>query len=100
MDEYWKWDDNSWNFGEKSTEICRKMKDHQQVMNDFHKSTKIQKATPKTLRVLSKNEKDFQNFKIILRLFKISMENSLFSHFLLNISWISDSSPKVYIPGR
>ena len=28
---------------------------------------------------------------------KISMENWLSSHFLLNISWISDSSPKVHI---
>ena len=48
-----------------------------------------------------KEKKILKNFKKILRFSDQNhYGNWLFSHFLLNISWISDLSPKVYTSGR
>ena len=74
--DYWKLDDNSWNFGRKSTEICRKMKDHQELMNDFHRARKIKNLPAKFCAVGPKTKTILKMFKKILRfLIKISMEN-------------------------
>ena len=69
MEDYWKWDENFSNLWRLSTEICRKMKDHQQVKNVLHRAgkvktpaCKIKKSVCKTLRVGTKNEDNFEIF--------------------------------------
>ena len=81
--DYWKWDENSWNFWRKSTAICPKMKDHQDLKNDFHRTGKIKKPAYKFMRIWTKNQENFERFQENFEIFllKISMENWLFSQF-------------------
>ena len=37
---YWKWDENYWTFWRKSTAICRKIQDNQDLTNNFHQARK------------------------------------------------------------
>ena len=68
-------------------------------MNDFDCAGKTMQHACKTLRVWTKNEENFENFQGNFEIFwsKSLWKIDFFSHFLLNISLISDSSPK-YIP--
>ena len=61
--DYWKWDENFWR---KSTEICRKMKDHQQLKNDFHRAGKL---NVQNFARLEKNEENFEKFQESLQIF-------------------------------
>ena len=65
MEDFLKWDENSGNIWRKATEICRKMKDHQRLQNDFHQAEKIKKAACKTLLFWTKNEENFGKFQEI-----------------------------------
>ena len=47
----------------KSSGICRKMKDHQHLRNEFHRAGKIKIPACKTLLVWTKNEENFENFQ-------------------------------------
>ena len=77
------------------------MKDQQHLKKDFHRACKIKKPVYNTLRVWTKNEENFEKFQETFRFFDQNLYGKWnFSHFLLNISWISDSSPKVYTSGR
>ena len=80
--DFWKSDENSWNFWRKSTGICRKMKDHQNFSNGFHRAGKYKKAACKTLSGWTKNEDNFENFPDNFEIFwSVSMENWLFHRF-------------------
>ena len=58
----------SLNFWRKSTGICRKMQDHQELRNDFHWAGKSKQPACETLRVWTKREENFEkiqeNFEI------------------------------------
>ena len=71
-------------------------------MNDFDCAGKTKQPPCKTLRVWTKNEENFEIFQKTLRFFDQNLYGKLtfFTIFLLNISWISDSAPKVYTSGR
>ena len=47
----------------ESTGICRKMQDHQALMNDFHCAGKAKQPACKTLRVWTKREENFEKFQ-------------------------------------
>ena len=53
----------------KSTESCRKMKDHQDYKNDFHRPGKRKKAACQMLRVWTKNEENFEKFQESFEIF-------------------------------
>ena len=84
-------------FWRKSSLICRKIQSNQNLINNFHRAQKFKKATYKILRVWTKNEEKIQeNFEIFYpKLWKIDFLHN----FLLNIYWISASSPKVSTVG-
>ena len=66
-------------------------------MNDFYWAGKSKQPTCKTLLVGTKNEENLNNFKKILRFFDPTVYGKVtFHNYLLNISWVSDSVPKVY----
>ena len=66
-------------------------------MNAFDWAGKIKQAACKTLRVWSKNEENFEKFQANFEIFlsKSLWKIDFFHNFLLHISWISDSAPKV-----
>ena len=84
---------------EKIDGICREMQVHQEARKGFHWARKSKQPASKALRFWTKREENFDKFQDSFEI-KISMENCIFSHFLLIISWISDSSPEVYTSGR
>ena len=88
-------------FRENRLEFIEKMEDHQDLMNDFDWAGKIKHPACKILRAWSKSEDNFENFQEILRYFDQNLYGKwTFSQFLLHISWIFDSAPKVYTSGR
>ena len=97
IEDYCKWDENSWNFWRKSTGICRKMQAHQDLMNDFDWAQIKLSNPPAKLCTFEPKMKSILNiFKKILRFFDQNLYGKLtFSHFLLNISSISGSAPKI-----
>ena len=95
--DYWKRHENSLHFWRKSTEICRKMKDHQNLKNDFDRAGKLRNLRAKLSAFRPKMKKMLKFFQKILTFFDQNLYGKLtFSLLLLNISWISDSSPEVY----
>ena len=77
------------------------MQDHQDLRNGFNWAGRGKQPACKTFRVLTKNEKTLKIFQKILRFSDQNLYgNGLFSHFLLNISWISASSLKECTSGR
>ena len=80
--DYWKWDENSWNLWRKSAGICRKMKDPQNFKKDFHPPGKIKKPTSKALWVRTKNEESFENFQENIEIF---WSNSVFKIYCFHI---------------
>ena len=72
------------------------MQDHRDLMNAFDWADKTKQGACKTLRVWTKNDENFEIFQKNLRFFDQNIYGKwTFSQFLLNISWISDSAPKV-----
>ena len=62
---------------------------------------KLRKLRAKLCVVGPNPKKVLKKVKKILRFFHQNLYGKLtFFHFLLNISWISDFSPKVYTSGR
>ena len=59
--DYWKWDENSIKFWRNSTGICRKIKDHQHLTNDFHWAGKRKIPYCKNLSDLPKNKENFES---------------------------------------
>ena len=49
-------------FGENRLEFIKKQ-DHRNLMNDFDWAGKTKQPTCKTLRVMTKNEENFENFQ-------------------------------------
>ena len=86
------------NFWITSTEIWRKMKDHQDLKNAFHWAGKSNKPACKTLRVLTQNKEYFEKFQEnFLKFFDQNLYGKLtFFTFLLNISWIFLASLRKY----
>ena len=74
----------------------------QKLMKYFNWAAKFKQPACKTLRVWTKNEENFENFQVNFEIFrtKYLWKIDFFHNFLLNISWISDSAPKVYTSGR
>ena len=96
-----KWNENFWKFWRKLIAIYRKIQDNQQLMNTFHRASKIKKPACKTLRVFLQERRKF--WKIARKFWNYwlkSLWKIHFSLFLLNISGISASSQKVYTPER
>ena len=84
-------------FWGKSTGIYRKMQDHRDLLSEFDCTGKMKQWSCKTLRIWSKNVENYENFQenfqsfSLLSLWKIDFLTMI----LLNISWISDSAPKI-----
>ena len=99
---YWKLHENSWNFWRKSNGICRQMQDHQDLEMISIVQVKVINLIANFARFDQKRRKFWKiSRKLWYFLIKISMENWLFFHYLLlNISWSSASSLKVYTSGR
>ena len=91
--DYWKCDENAWNFRRKSTEICRKMQNHQHFRNDFHWTAKIKLPACKILTVWTKNEEK------ILRFFNQNLYGKLTCFTILSWIYIGALTPLwKYIP--
>ena len=75
---------------------------HQELMKDFHWAAKGKQPACKILRVWTKNKENFEKFQADFEIFssKSLWKIDFFHNFLLDISWISDSSSKVYTSGK
>ena len=77
------------------------MQDHQELTNNFHWALKSMQLPCKVLHVSTKNEESFEKIQENFEIFwSTALWKWRFSQFLLNISCISASSPKVYTSGR
>ena len=75
------------------------MQDHRDLMNDFDWAGKTKQPATKLFAFGPKMTRIEKIFKKILRFFdqNLYVKLTFFTVSLLNISWISDSAPKVYI---
>ena len=77
------------------------MQDHQDLMNDLDWACKTKQLVAKLCAFGLKLKRILKIFKKSLRFFDQNLSGKwTFHNFLLNISWISDSAPKVYTFGR
>ena len=67
------------------------------MMKDFDFACKTKQPAYKTFRVWTKNEETFENFQVNFEILwsKSVWKIDFFHNFLLNISSISDSAPKL-----
>ena len=89
--------ENYWNFWRKLTEICWKIQANQQLTNNFHQAGKTRKHACKVLRVWSRKDRYFEDFKENFEIFwsKSLWKIDFFVNFHEISSTISASAPKV-----